>query len=585
MVYAEVIVKQRTNVSELTYGVPAQIIPYLKVGSLVTVPLRRKQVRGVVVGLKRTVPKELRPVIKNISTIERGKGLSAAQIDTIRYLATYYGASLAEVAFHALNQPAIDYPMPENLPESSSPVFLQADWPERESYYLELIRRSADRHRILVICSLQSFADSLYAATGSLAAHVVLDNGKAIVRQRIEELVKNNLPFVLISTIQRSFFPLSPGDLLIVDQPDHIGAKQQMRPFMRVKTIAQTRAKAENLRLVMGAILPAVEDIPKLASKQWQLESKLTDKEPLTVINRKGSRSLFAPGLESILIEKASSNQKILVLVLARGWAPALVCADCGHIFECSNCSRTTSVTNKHLVCRYCHTTEPLPNSCPICHSLNIRPVGEGTSRVAQEIKQLIPQVGVQEFSSDSPRFNPSCQVTVATEKILSLPQTHFDTVVFLSTDRLLTGAELGMTWELFGFLQTFKQRHSEVIVETYFPDNKIWGLAGRGAIKEYFQYELGARKQYQLPPFAGLVGFVGSGSSDKTLVEQADRLVEELLKVLANAEVSQYNQELLPSGEHRLSFRVLTPQPLSSRAKNIIKDLLLPSWHLDIEP
>ena len=102
MLYAQVIVKQRTQVSELTYALSAQIVPYVRVGSLVLVPLRRSQVLGIVVGFSRSVAKEMRPNIREIIKMDKNTEVySAAQIEVIHNLATHYAASLAEVAFHA----------------------------------------------------------------------------------------------------------------------------------------------------------------------------------------------------------------------------------------------------------------------------------------------------------------------------------------------------------------------------------------------------------------------------------------------------------------------------------------------------
>ncbi|MEX2361588.1 MAG: hypothetical protein WD544_00145, partial [Patescibacteria group bacterium] len=66
MVYADVVVGARGSTQLLTYATPAQIIPYIRVGSLVTVPVRKKKITAVVINIHRRVDRTLKEKIKEI---------------------------------------------------------------------------------------------------------------------------------------------------------------------------------------------------------------------------------------------------------------------------------------------------------------------------------------------------------------------------------------------------------------------------------------------------------------------------------------------------------------------------------------
>lgn len=581
MLYAQVIVKQRTNVSELTYAVPAEIIPYIRVGSLVLAPLRKKTVKGTVTALKRNVPLRLKSAIRELIDIERSAQLNSGQIAVIQRLADYYGASLAEVGFHALNNTPIPA-KPGGLP-APKPKYIQAAWGERKAYYANLIK-NIDKRSILLIFSQKSFAQSFNRYCLKNGLKVVYDDSRQASKKKLIELQKLGVSWVFITTLQGIFTSLNRGDVLVVDQPEHIGGKFQSRPFMRSKTIAIERSTLEDLSLHMGSILPAIEDVPLFSRKAWTLESLLKKTAPITVTSRQRSPDLLVPGLEAALHDKVESNEKLLVLVLARGWAPALVCQQCGEIVSCNNCGRTSSVNKKKMNCNYCGFTEDIPASCPLCSAGELRTVGEGVGQVVHKLKSKFPRRSVAEYSSDQPLYDDKAQVVVATEKIFSLPDVSFDSVIFLSIDRLLTAAELNSLHELLNYLYSCKQSGAEVLVETYFPDHPIWGVVDSETLRAYYSRELSLRKKYGLPPYGSVFAVVGQGGNRSQLLSQANKITEYITKLFPHVEVSRSEFEK-KGNEDQLRLTVYTKSAPSTKQKTSIREFLPPAWHLDMEP
>jgi len=582
MLYAQVIVKQRTQVQELSYALSAQIIPYLRVGSLVEVPLRQKSVLGVVVGFSRQVASNLKGKIREIEKLAKGDGVfSEDQIEVIKQLANYYGAPLAEVAFHALKWPnAI---APNAARASSLPLIVQGPHGERSVQYLKIIERS--KGRVVVIFSVKAQAERFWSTLSKVQqALAVLDDGRASTSRRIGQGLVNGKVKIVVGTLSNIFAPLAAGDWLIIDGYRQIGAVSQLRPYLRAQKIAQIRAQVERLRVVLGETLIAVEDLPLVRQRQFRLVASKFMARPLVVIDQRGQSELIAPNLLADLAETVEKGGRALVLVLARGWSSALACRDCGHIFSCDHCHRTAGVIGSQLRCLYCATEADLPKVCPICRSTNLHAVGVGVSRIKSTLANNFPSKTVIELSSDQPILVSKADIVVATEKIFSHPTEKFTKTYIVSADRLLSGAHLDGSWRLLSYILELQNRSERVIVQTYFPDSIVWTAGATGQLRPFFATELNNRRQLSLPPYGAVIGVRGSAATTDKLISQAEAITSQILQILPTADISYPEIDDRSGHSYAGHFTIYLPKPASVALKLKLASLLSPAWHLDID-
>lgn len=580
MLYADVIIKHRSQVEELTYAVPATMVPYIRSGSLVLAPVRRRVVPGVVVSLRRTIAKSLRPKVKNLHDIDRQSQLSSAEIEVLRELADYYGASLAEVAFHALDQ-RVTKSASDHKAYAFKATFIQSSTQSRFRAYCQLIKRYP-RSTFLCVFAQRSFAEAFIAESASEGLNVLFDDRTVRFRKAAQTIVTTGHQLIVAGTSSSIFFPLEAGDGMIIDQPGHIGSKQQQRPYMRTATIARVRSKHELLRVVFGDDLIAVNDLPKLQRQEWQLISRPSRPVQLTVSSRLRFPNLLLPSVIDGLRTAVAAGERVLVLVLARGWASAYLCQNCGHLFRCGNCYQTLAVDNNFLVCRYDGTTYPIPQVCSDCDGQELREVGEGVARVRAEIERVLPAAKVTELSNDQPNLAPS-GIIVATEKVLGFPLERFDSVICASIDRLLTGIELNDRWYLLKMLRTLSATTNNLQVQTFFPDDPIWSSV-TGNPRRFFVGELSDRQRLSLPPFGVFFEVVGQGSNAKELSAEADRVAKLVKTQISSTIVGSPAISAKGSGRWRGSI-FCSVKRLTVQQKRKLGQSLPPSWHLDIEP
>ncbi len=558
MVYANVIVGSRTYVQELTYSVPAAIIPYITPGSTVSVPLRRQQVRAVVVKLTRNIAKEVKPFVKDIIDVDKsGIGFSELQIKTIEDLAKYYGASQAEVAYHALLWPhKINK---NNYEKNNQPTFIQALWPDRKEFYLELI------NKFINYCKEKNIE--------------IIKLGTAKGERILSERLASGEKFICIGLQKTAFVSLEPGDFLIIDSPNSISFKQQRRPYMSNKTIALFRASNEKIKLIFGANLLSVEDYPRRLDKSWRVIEKKLPAIDISIHDKRRSKDFILPSI----IEEIGGSNSVLFMLASKAWAPAVICKNCNEVLKCPRCERTISLLNKTtLGCLYCGYNSNLPIECPNCSSKELFAVGEGSIKLFENLKNIYGQENVGLISSLSKEKSEKPFV-VATEKILSFPQMSFDVAVIANMDRLLSGTDYSGTWHMLNILMHLRTISKRIIVQTQLPEHWIWKTAGIGDAHKYFKKELEDRKAYTLPPYGQKITIIGTGSlsSLKSTSIEISESIENNIKNLDIGELQVFNRD---KGKFVGRLDAYASKNLSINQKQLIRKLLPPSWYLDIE-
>lgn len=581
MLYAQVIVKKKTQVEELTYRIPPVIIPVIRVGSLVAVPLRRQVVPAVVVKFVRTVPNALKPRLREIVGMNKeGAPFSDRQIAVIERLAQQFGASLAEVAFHALGEPNT---LPSRIAPHTKAHFIQGVYASRRAQYQELLLKNTQSRFLFIFAQAAYAEDFFHSLPPSLQEVVVLNDQTAGSRNKTAELRQGNRLRALIGTLGSAFEPLAAGDFLVVDQPSHIGSVSGQRPFLSSLAIGQARSMVEMIQLIVGDTLVPIEQLLLLRKGYWRLTALAPNHLPVFVSDRRRSRDLLLPSIQTVINERLEKGERVLLLVATRGWATAMVCRDCGQVEGCTVCGRTVVVRDSALICPCCGSSQPKATRCPSCKSTNLAPVGEGVSQVVDALRQLFPSRTVAELSSDQPKLQVRADITVATEKILSFPRAMFDEVVVVNMDRLISGSHLGGSYQLLAMLLELQARSGHLSVQTYLPEHPVWQTLGSHQLRPFFQQELTLRRELKLPPFGSVFRLVGQARSLAELEDQAEKVSETMLKHLPSGELSY-----LTIGQKTGPFfhgyvQVLTPLTLTTQLKRQLNQALPPSWYLHL--
>ncbi|EGH33841.1 primosome assembly protein PriA, partial [Pseudomonas syringae pv. japonica str. M301072] len=99
-----------------------------------------------------------------------------------------------------------------------------------------------------------------------------------------------------------------------------------------------------------------------------------------------------------------AAGQQVLVFLNRRGFAPTLLCHDCGWMSGCQRCDARMTVHQRsgELRCHHCGYVERVPRQCPSCGKVDLRPVGAGTERAEERLAILFPDYPVLRVDRDS---------------------------------------------------------------------------------------------------------------------------------------------------------------------------------------
>ena len=108
--------------------------------------------------------------------------------------------------------------------------------------------------------------------------------------------------------------------------------------------------------------------------------------------------------LKDAIIKNLDNNKQSLLYIGRRGYSHALTCLECGWISRCKICESfmTYHKNQKILKCHHCGNYQSVSINPGTCDKCNLVPVGFGTQRIEDKIKELFPRARVLRIDSDA---------------------------------------------------------------------------------------------------------------------------------------------------------------------------------------
>ena len=216
---------------------------------------------------------------------------------------------------------------------------------------------------------------------------------------------------IVLGTRSAVFLPLPRLGGIIVDEEHDPSLKQGEGFRYHARDLAIFRGQIDDCPVLLGSATPSLETLANVERGRYgcvRLTTRAGDAQPpmLHLVNLRRQRLLG--GLSALLVEKMrehlANGRQVLLFLNRRGYAPVLLCHECGHLIDCPRCDAhmTWHATSNALHCHHCgHSSRPPPR-CPDCGHRALHPVGAGTQKIEDVVAECFPEHPAIRIDRDS---------------------------------------------------------------------------------------------------------------------------------------------------------------------------------------
>lgn len=437
-------------------------------------------------------------------------------------------------------------------------------------------------------------------------------------------LAKAGLGRIIIGTRSAVFTPLPEAGLIIIDEEHDSSYKQQDGLRYHARHISLIRAQKMGIPVLMGSATPSLDSLYQVQQERFKL-LQLTQRAggarlpEVHLVDSNGAHpehGLSAQLLKRMHVHLESGNQVIL-FINRRGYAPVLMCHDCGWQAQCRDCD-ARMVMHRHrnvLFCHHCGLIQRLPDSCPSCEADHLKSYGAGTEKIEEHLQQLFPSTPVIRVDRDTTQrvnaFNEivsdirqgEARILVGTQMLAKGHDFHDVTLVgVLDTDQGLYSADFHATENLAQMITQVTgragrgEKSGEVLIQTEQPQHPFWRNLIRDGYAKAAQTLLKERIEMGMPPVSNWA-VIRAESIDRSLAMDFLNDVSQLLNSDNEGQVmvlgpvpaimekkgGRYRAQLLLISEQRKPLHQLLDRHTDAITRH--KQARKLRWSIEIDP
>ncbi|MBR4970289.1 MAG: primosomal protein N' [Paludibacteraceae bacterium] len=420
---------------------------------------------------------------------------------------------------------------------------------------------------------------------------------------------------VVLGVRSSVFLPFKKLGLIVVDEEHETTYKQyDPAPRYHAGNSSIVLAMMHKAKVLLGSATPSIESYNNAMNGKFglvELKQRYAGMElpEIKVANikearrKKELREHFTPELIEEMRLAFQRKEQVILFQNRRGFSPYVECRSCSYIPKCENCDISLSYhkNREELVCHYCGYTIALPKECPHCHIEALEPVGFGTERVEETVKEIFPNVKVCRLDVDTAGTKSAHEkiirefeegkvdVLVGTQMVSKgLDFERVRLVGILSADALLNFPDFRAYERAYQMMAQVsgragrKNKRGLVVIQTNSPDHPVIELVKNNDYQMLYKEQILQRQVYKYPPFYRLIYINLKGREFEKVEKAAQFLAVQMRKVFSDRvygpdrpvvmRVQQlYIQRIMLKVEQTSSFdkakellKILTDQTLS---------------------
>ncbi|RNF50590.1 primosomal protein N' [Marinomonas hwangdonensis] len=455
---------------------------------------------------------------------------------------------------------------------------------------------------------------------------IVLMHSNMNDRERLDAwlLAASGHAKIIIGTRSAAFMPAPNLGLIVIDEEHDTSYKQHEGFRYHARDLAIKRAQALDIPVLLASATPSYESLANAIQKRFawlKLRNRAGNAHipQMERVDLRGKTLIHGFSEHALASMKLCLERKeqVLVFLNRRGYAPTLMCHQCGWIAACDHCDVNLTVHKRanKLHCHHCDTQKALIHTCPECQSEELFTVGEGTEQIETQLGTLFKDTPILRVDRDSTQRKSA--MAKLTQKIHEHDQAilvgtqmlakghHFPNVTLV----IIMDADAGLFSSDFrGMERTAQlvtqvagragraQKAGHVLLQTYHPDHAaIECLCTLGY--EHFAIDgLSERKSLSLPPFFHQVIIRAESSNEQEAMQLLTAMRNDLEPLFAKGVylVGPYAAIIVrKAGQHRalISIKAAHRAPLHEATQRMTDWLEQSTKHhkirfaIDVDP
>ena len=350
-------------------------------------------------------------------------------------------------------------------------------------------------------------------------------------RLNVWERARTGQSAIVIGTRSALFTQFSDLGLIILDEEHDGSFKQQDGWRYHARDLGIVLAQKLNIPILLGSATPSLESVNNVQNGKYHhlvLSKRAGNATALRqfVIDLKHQRiqnGLSEPLLQRMQEHLEKGNQ-VLLFLNRRGFAPVLLCHECGWIDECHHCEKpyTYHQHQRVLRCHHCGAQKTVPMQCGHCGSTHLVTTGLGTEQLEEILKARFPQYNIARIDRDSTARKGKLegylediqqgksQILIGTQMLAK--GHHFPNVTLVAlvnVDNALFSLDfraeerLAQLYVQVAGRSGRAEKQGEVVLQTHYPDHPLLTTLLEKGYQAFAEETLKLRHNMGLPPFS----------------------------------------------------------------------------------
>ena len=339
---------------------------------------------------------------------------------------------------------------------------------------------------------------------------------------------------ILLGTRSAVWLPLPHLGLIVVDEEHDPSYKQQEGFRYSARDVAIVRAQRAQIPVMLGSATPSLESLYNVVRGRYDLRS-LTRRARAASLPRVSCLDVRGLSLTAGLSEpltramhkRLERDEQVLLFLNRRGYAPVLMCRNCGDPKRCSRCDAGLVFHKERAIakCHHCDWQRPVARIPACCAEPDLEFLGLGTERIEEAVAELFAGKRICRIDRDSVGRKDGLDgvfddiasgrvdIVIGTQMLAKGHDFPNVTLVgVIDTDNRLYSTDFRAEEHLAQLIVQVSGRAGradkpgEVLIQTHHPEHPIFERILAHGYEAYAQVALGERRAARLPPVMAMV-------------------------------------------------------------------------------